>query len=137
MITPADLKEKGYTIADIVSQELITRCEIDIINAYILPILPDYIYPSNPSEEADLDIVNAIFCLTYLLLLSRNVTKTRFGTRQKETTASKAVETNSLEIEQLTITADMYIQKLEAKEEAAVNPQIYDICKIYNLHTLL
>ena len=128
-VTAEELKAAGYAISEKVSQELIDRCVSDILEAYIIPILPDF-----DEEEIDAEVLKAIYCLTYLLLLARNVVKTRYGSRQKELDASKTVSTE--EVLQLTLTADMFLEKLKAMDDAAEDPDIYDIARVYNYNSL-
>ena len=122
------LKEQGYQIGSLVTQSIIDRCAREVISAYIDPILPTY-------DETDADVKNAVYCLSYILILQRNVYKTRFGAKEKNDKNSSNMPIE--ELEALTLTADMFIQKLKAKEGAESCPQIYDIAKIYNLNSLI
>lgn len=121
-ITPTNFIEKGYQISNTFDQALIDRCIKDIVAGYIAPILPTY-------TEDDEDVLTAVYCLTYILLLSRNAVKTRYGAKTKEVEYSKDVLDH--EISQLTITADMYLSVIQAKEGAEVCPDIKDVAKIY------
>ena len=121
-LTPAIFTAKGYQISNTFDQPLIDRCVKDIIAGYIAPILPTY-------AEDDEDVLTAVYCLTYILLLSRNAVKTRYGAKTKEVEYSKDILDH--EIQQLTITADMYLSVLQAKDGAEACPDIKDVAKIY------
>ena len=121
-LTTTILRAQGYKISNEFEQPLIDRCVKDILTAYIKPILPTY-------TDTDEDVLNAVYCLVFILLLSRNAVKTRYGAVKKGVDGSQNIPI--AEIEQLTKTADMYLSILQNKEDAEVCPDIKDIANIY------
>ena len=74
-MTANDYILAGYEMAKQVSEEVITRAERDVMEAYVIPILG----AEATIEENKCDVMALAFCL----LLRRNVVKTRFGSEIK------------------------------------------------------
>ena len=128
-ITAEILNKHGYVISSHVDSELITRCKNEILKAYI-----EQIFTEGYNEEDD-DVLNASYCLTYLLLLRRSVFMTNSGAKQKTSRQSDNVSLH--EINQLTESADMYLNILIEKDGATSDPSFYDVARVYNLTTLI
>lgn len=74
-MTANDYILAGYEMSKQVSEEVITRAERDVMEAYVIPILG----AEATVEENKCDVMALAFCL----LLRRNVVKTRFGSEIK------------------------------------------------------
>ena len=74
-MTANDYILAGYEMSKQVSEEVITRAERDVMEAYVIPILG----AEATIEENKCDVMALAFCL----LLRRNVVKTRFGSEIK------------------------------------------------------
>lgn len=131
-LTAETYKENGYELTKSISQPLITRSVDDVIQGYILPIFPEF---DADAVDVDADIMKAIYCLSYLLMLHRNVVKVKHGAKTKEVGSSTNVSQDEINI--LTITADMYLEKLKTKEDAEVCPVFFDVARVYNYFNLI
>ena len=98
-MTANDYILAGYEMAKQVSEEVITRAECDVMEAYVIPILG----AEATIEENKCDVMALAFCL----LLRRNVVKTRFGSEIKNNQYGTVMQ----------------------YENAALNTQIAGICK--------
>ena len=74
-MTANDYILAGYEMSKQVSEEVITRAERDVMEAYVIPILG----AEATIEDNKCDVMALAFCL----LLRRNVVKTRFGSEIK------------------------------------------------------
>ena len=74
-MTANDYILAGYEMSKQVSEEVITRAERDVMEAYVIPILG----AEATVEDNKCDVMALAFCL----LLRRNVVKTRFGSEIK------------------------------------------------------
>ena len=74
-MTANDYILAGYEISKQVSEEIITRAENDVMNAYVIPILG----AEATFEDNKCDVMGLAYCL----MLRRNIVKTRFGAEIK------------------------------------------------------
>ena len=119
-----DYKQAGYKISTLIAQAEIDRAEADVMQAYILPIMPD----ADPTT--DNAVKAALLELSVMLLLQRSIFATRSGAKEKNNANSYNAEQAAI-ARQHAATADMKLQALRKCEGADAEAKVNDICGVY------
>lgn len=122
-MTPQDYIGAGYEIGAQKAQAEIDKAERDVVEAYVLPILPNY-------NEDDCTTRQAIMALAFLLMLQRNIVATRGGARVKTGASSSSPSGDGI-LQQMAFDCDTRIQALRGLTGANKDAKVRDICRIY------
>lgn len=115
-------KAHGYNVSINIDQSAIDRAEKDVMDAYILPILPS----ANP--DTDKDVERCLANISYLLVMQRSIFITRSGAKEKTTTNSMSPDGWRI-LEEGAQVANMSLNALRKMEGAVPDAKVTDICK--------
>ena len=119
-----EYKCAGYAeVSSNIPQQQIDRCEREVIEAYIKPILPTY-------DTNDSEVKAAIMCLAVLRIQLISIFATRSGAKEKTTAESFAATRDNIRL-QYARTADMLLLAMRRKTGANAAAKVNDICGIY------
>lgn len=114
----------GYNVSASIDQAQIDRAEREIVEAYVLPILPAAVDPENDDELA-----HAVASIAYLRLLQMTLKVTRSGTKEKTAQGSVNADQWAPIREQAPVAA-MAVRKLRSMDGAVSGASVRDICGI-------
>lgn len=123
-MTVQEYREAGYKVSAQIEEAEIVRAEKDVLQAYILPILP------NADPATDEVVRSAVMAFAFLLLLQRSIFATRSGAKEKTTPQSQTADLWNL-LAQMASTCHLKLDAVRQKTGADMKAEVQDICGIY------
>lgn len=125
-MTPTDYRNAGYKVSMQLEQAAITRHETGILNAYILPILPN-----ETLATTDSDVKGCIMSLAFLSMCYDNVFVTRSGAKGKNTPLNSETAESNVAMGENVAECARLIDVLRTKTGALKDGKVNDILRIY------
>lgn len=122
-MTANDYRSDGYAVSAQLEQSVIDRAEHIVIDAYVLPIIPE-------PDLTNCDVRSAVMALAFLYMNKRQGTATRSGVRTKTLPSSTETRQENV-IQSMAMECDAKLKALRAMQGANACAQIRDVCQIY------